>query len=256
MNNADARGRNSNDASLWVADQSRLALARPVIDRRLFMAGASAGAVSMVLPQRAEANPLLRFIGGVVFTWVIEKLLDHVWDTSSKRQKIAPYIKRESVPEYTPQGRRTYTEDKGHSVDVQFGDGDTFSGPDNHSKMYRLPQPFLKRLEIERVTWDYTFMNWGAPTNTVYWREMPDGGFLGGQWFSQIRSRYVVMRIFRDAERAPVFLPCINEYANSAHDVVRYDKKRLAGPRLADLMDRPWLYKFDKQADSPTNPQT
>jgi hypothetical protein len=248
------------ESGLLVPSASGAPARRAQVHRRAFLGAAAAGAIGMTLPREADANPLVwaaaRWVGGVVVGWLIGKLLDHVWDTETKRQAIEPYIKPAPNPEYTPTGRRTYTEGEGHAVDVRFGDSETFAGPDDDDKLYRIPKPMLSTLQNERISSDHMFMNWGAPTDGAHWRELDDGGFLGGQWYSQMRQRYVVMRVFADPDRSPAYLSCINDYAQSAHDVVRYNKKRLAGPRLADLIDRPWLYKFDRDADSPSNAKT
>jgi hypothetical protein len=255
-----------------------------LVPRRRLLQGASAAAVSLLLPRHANAQaaalwelletvPWLKigkFVAATGISWGIGKVLDHFWDSpsSSKSDDIKKDISNQPHVITTVSGisggvesrfgvrmnTTTLVEAKGRNeVNYRQIPAGLITAMDNIQLDVRIT---LKKEERAAASPGEAFRCWGAPTNRPLVgcpvSNLPQGGTLVGLWWGQDawgRRRFVVIRT---TPTSAGYIPCLGDVAEHAYKVVSEGRLDLAGPRLGTLIQTPAAHAYLPSDDAPS----
>ena len=250
-----------------------------LLRRRLLLQGASAAAVSLLLPGRADAQGALgailraipwrkigEYVAEAAIGWGVGKVLDHFWEhpSSPKANDILPYIDHQqnwvtttSRAEGGIEGRfglrmnKTVVEaKKPKDADYQSVPTGLITAMDNIQLDSRIDEKYRSAASP-----DEAFRYWGVPTSDIVGcpvTNLPNGGTLVGLWWGQDaagRRRFVVVR---ETTTYAGYIPCLHDYAERAHRVVKEGRLDLAGGRLKSLIETPAAFKYVWDDDAPS----
>lgn len=223
-----------NKAGIWLENPAEIHLPR----RGFFkLTAASAAAFAASVSPPAKANPALRFVASVFLGWAIEKFLDEVWDSATKRREIARYIHGEPVWETTSHTSKA-------DVTVRFSGRDLEAAESPSSSFRDVPVEIITAAYLLSGAPDNPLLKWGAPTSDSYTsdRELAGGGTLKGLWWNNNlggkSARYVAVRWWPNGRAE--YLSFVNDSAREAERVLEGDDTPLRPGNLKTL--RRWIY--------------
>lgn len=248
-------------ASQWERSEAGVLLPR----RRLLQGAAAAGA-TLALPGNAEALiPWLaigRFVAATAISWAIGKVLDHFWDgvNAPKADPIKRHISNTERFLTTPSETTRRVEARFGTQYAETGRRQTLlEAREASASTYRvIPMGFLKSMDIiaqEEASPSAAFNYWGSPDDVPLVGsplEFADGGTLIGLWWGKSstgRRRFVVIRT--TVTKHAGYIPCLGNYAETAHKVVSQGQVNLAGDRLKRLIRDPTAHVYDPDDDAP-----